>query len=415
MKFCDLIKIQQNLWEQNTMHVVQLLHNVIKKACPQIHTTRLNALFISVAGLVIVGKLTLSGLGRSLTTGAKVKNNIKRIDRLLGNKKLFKEKCEIYDALTKLIISNTSKPPIIIDWSTLPNKNFHLLRAAVPTNGRALTIYEEVHPEKKLNNHKVHKNFLKKLYSILPKDCKPIIITDAGFHSPFFREVEKLQWNWIGRIRNLVKYKKENEWISCKSLHKKASRIPIFIIKSILSKTTPIECSLYLYKGKRKGRIDKNKSGKRSRGEYSRTIAKGKKEPWVLATSLKGGSKIAKKVIRLYKRRMQIEEGFRDVKNSRWGFGFEESKTYTLARLEILLLIALLAIFAVTLLGKIGVQRGVQYNYQANTVRNKVVLSLFFLGCQMLRQGEINYKTAEYFDALSVIVTSVTELSKEEL
>ncbi len=105
-------------------------------------------MFISVAGLVVVGKLTLSGLGHSLTTGAKVKNNINRIDRLLGNKKLLSERHEIYNVLAKLVISSTSRPPIIIDWSSLPNKNFHLLRAAVPTNGRALTIYEEAHPEK---------------------------------------------------------------------------------------------------------------------------------------------------------------------------------------------------------------------------------------------------------------------------
>lgn len=189
----------------------------------------------------------------------------------------------------------------------------------------------------------------------------------------------------------------------------------MFIINFFLSKRTPIGCSLYLYKGKRKKRVDKNKLGKKIWRRRSRTMAKGNKEPWVLATSLKGGSKIAKKVIRLYKRRMQIEQGFRDAKNSRWGFSFEESKTYTLARLEILLLIALLAIFAVTLLGKAGAQRSIQYDYQANTVRNKFVLSLFFLGCQMIRQGEINYRRAEYFDALSLIVTSVTQLSKEEL
>jgi Transposase DDE domain len=397
------------------MQAVQLLHKFVKKSCPQIHTNRINALFIAVAALIVVGKLSLSGLGRSLTTGAKVKNNIKRIDRLLGNKNLHIEKDNIYDVVTKLIIASTKKPPIIVDWSSLPDKKFHLLRAAVPTNGRSLTVYEEVHPVKKLNNHKVHKNFLKKLFSMLPIDCKPIIITDAGFHSPFFREVEKLQWDWIGRIRNLTKYKEGDKWIACSSLHKKASRIPVFITKTLLSKSTPIECSVFLYKGKKKGRIDKNQAGKRVKGEYSRTIAKGNKEPWVLATSLHGGFRIAKKVIRLFRRRMQIEEGFRDVKNSRLGFSLEESKTYTRVRFEILLLIALLAIFVVTLLGKIGVELNLQYDYQANTVRNKPVLSLFFLGCQMIRQGNIDFNRDDFWGAISLIVASVTYLSKEEL
>jgi hypothetical protein len=391
------------------MHAVQLLHKMIKKSCVGIHANRLNALFIAVDGLIIVGKLSLAGLGRSLITKTKVKYNIKRIDRLLGNSKLQNERVAIYDNVTKLIIANTKRPPIIVDWSSLPNKKFHLLRAAVPTVGRSLTIYEEVHPVKKLSNAKVHKAFLNSLSNILPKDCKPIIITDAGFLSPFFREVWKLQWDWVGRIRNFTKYKTKDDWVSCSFLHKKANRTPTFICKTTLSKSTPIECYLFLYKGKKKGRIDKTQSGKRAKGKYSRTVAKAKKEPWVLATSLSGGDRIAKKVILLYKRRMQIEEGFRDVKNSRLGFSLEESKTYTLKRFEILLLIAMLAILAVSLLGKIGTQRGIQYDYQANTIRHRTVLSLFFLGCQMTRQGNIDFKKEDFLKALSLLRGAIVQ------
>ena len=295
-----------------------------------------------------------------------------------------------------------------MDWSSLPNNKFCLLRAAVTTVGRSL-IYEEVYPIKKMNNPKAHKAFLKTLSKILPKDCKPIIITDAGFLSPFFREVEKLQWDWVGRIRNLTQYKTQEDWISCSSLHKKANRTPAFISEVILSKSTPIECSLFLYKGKKKGRIDKTKRGKRAKRNYSKVTAKANREPWVLATSLKGGDRIAKKVIFLYKRRMQIEESFRDVKNSRLGFSLEESKTYTLKRYEILLLIAMLAILAVSLLGKIGTQQGIQYDYQANTIRNRAVLSLFFLGCQMTRQGNMDFKRKDFLRALSLLRNTIVQ------
>jgi hypothetical protein len=397
------------------MYAVQLLHKTIKKSCLKIHASRLNALFAAVTGLIVIGKLSLAGLGRSLTTGAKVKHNIKRIDRLLGNTKLQKERAEIYNTVTKLIISNTKRPNIIIDWSSLPNKKFYLLRASVTTEGRSLTLYEEVHSVKKLNNHRIHKEFLKTLKSMLPTECKPITLTDAGFHSPFFREVEKLGWDWVGRIRNLTKYKMDEDWISCSSLHRKATRTPAFIGNVTLSKSTPIECSIFLYRGKKKGRIDKNQSGKRVKGKYSRTVAKANKEPWVIASSLKGGNRISKKVILFYKRRMQIEQEFRDVKNSRLGFSLEESKTYKQKRFEILLLIAMLSILAVSLLGKVGTQYGVQFSYQANTIRNRTVLSLFFLGCQMIRQGDIDFTRKDFTNALLALKAAMMRSPKGNL
>jgi hypothetical protein len=393
------------------MHVVKLLHNLVKKSYVGIHSKRLSALFIVVMGLTLGGKLSVAGIGRSLNSMAKAKNKIKQVDRLVGNKKLHAQRDKFYFLAGKMVLTNSKEPPIIVDWSGLPNPNYYLLRAAVPTQGRSLTIYEEVHPKKKQNNHKVHKDFLKKLRKIIPQRCKPIIITDAGFHSPFFREVEKLGWNFVGRIRNLTKYRtlSSEEWISCKSHYAKATKIPKFIGEVTLSKSTPTRCFLFLFKGKKKGRIAKNKSGKRKRDVVSKACAKANKEPWLLATSLKGRKKIAKKVTQFYKKRFQIEEGFRDIKNSRLGFSFEESLTYKPERFAILLLIAMLAILAVTILGKAGEQRKLQYAYQANTIRNRTVLSLFFLGCQMIRDENVYFSKEELLMALSALISTINK------
>jgi hypothetical protein len=403
--------VLQNNHEENIMHAVKLLHNLIKKSCVGIHTKRLNALFTVVMGLVTRGKLSVAGMGRSLNTQAKVKNKIKLVDRLVGNKKLHAERGAIYDAVIKFVISTTKNPIVIVDWSALPNINYYLLRAAVPTQGRSLTIYEEVHPAKKQNNHKVHKAFLKSLSKMLPVECKPIITTDAGFHSPFFREVEKLGWNWVGRIRNLTKYRllESKEWVACKKLYERATKIPQFICEAILSKSTPIRCFLFLFKGKKKGRVAKHSLGKRRNDKTSKSCAKANKEPWLLATSLESEKKIPKKIINVYKRRFQIEESFRDVKNSRLGFSFEESLTYKQERFEILLLIAMLAILAVTLLGKASEQRGLQYEFQANTIRNRTVLSLFFLGCQVIREKHIKFSNQELLMALKALISTMNE------
>lgn len=392
------------------MQAVQLLHKICKKSCIKIHSTRLQALFTAVSALVIVGKLSLAGLGRSLKTGAKVKNNIKRIDRLLGNRMLIEEREEFYKITARMIVGNIKSPSVIVDWSPLPDPNCYLLRAAIPMQGRSLTIYEKVYPLKMLNNHRAHKEFLGKLSKILPEDCKPIIIIDAGFHSPFFKEVNNLGWHWLGRVRNSTQYCPEGstDWLPCKRLHKQANRTPKFICSGLQSQKTPIKCSIFLFRGKNNGRANKDKFGNRLTTRNNK-YAKGNKEPWVLVTSLPGKTRIAKKVISLYKRRMQIEESFRDIKNSRLGFSLEESKTYKMERFNILLLIGMLAILAVYLLGKAGERQGIQYAFQANTVCNKSVLSLFFLGCQIVRQENIKFKKEELLMALKLLQNTMNK------
>lgn len=390
------------------MQAVQLLHKIVKKSCPKIHAKRLNALFVAVDSLARGGKLSVAGMGRSLNSKVNPKHKIKRIDCLVGNNKLHAEREKFYAITSQWVIGNTKYPPIIIDWSWLPNINYCVLRAAIPTKGRSVTIYEEVHPKKKNNNHKVHKEFLKKIKKIIPKGCQPIIITDAGFHSLFFREVAKLGWDWLGRIRNCTKYKTlETDWISFKNLYNKATKIPKFFSEVILSKTTPIECSLFMYKGVKKGRVAKNKFGVRRKAKDSKVYEKANKEPWVLATSLKGGNKIAKKIIQLYKFRMQIEEGFRDLKSSRLGLSFEDSQTYKQKRIEILLLIAMLTVLAIFLLGFAGEKRCLHHGFQANTIRKRTVLSIFYLGCQIYREIFIRFKELELMEALKELRTSI--------
>ena len=70
--------------------------------------------------------------------------------------------------------------------------------------GRALTLYERVHPESELNTQKAHQSFLDALALILPEGCQPIIVTDAIYRTPWFNAVEQKFWYWIGRVRGRV-------------------------------------------------------------------------------------------------------------------------------------------------------------------------------------------------------------------
>jgi hypothetical protein len=73
------------------MHALSIVQQLIRTWCPRIHAARASVLLAAVAAAVRTRRLTLTELGRALLGPARVKHNIKRIDRLLGNRHLVAE------------------------------------------------------------------------------------------------------------------------------------------------------------------------------------------------------------------------------------------------------------------------------------------------------------------------------------
>jgi hypothetical protein len=108
-----------------------------------------------------------------------IKHKIKRMDRLAGNRHLNIERTAVYGAITQWLLQSLPMPLILIDWSPLTaDQNQQLLRAALPTGGRSVTLYEEIHPLKKLGNRRVQLQFLNRLQALLPTNVTPIIVAD---------------------------------------------------------------------------------------------------------------------------------------------------------------------------------------------------------------------------------------------
>ena len=74
--------------KEYTMETVKLLHNYLLKSCPNMHSARRKCLLYAVESGLSNQRLTLTSLGRNGSGNIKVKNKIKKIDRLLGNKNL---------------------------------------------------------------------------------------------------------------------------------------------------------------------------------------------------------------------------------------------------------------------------------------------------------------------------------------
>ncbi|WP_412031203.1 transposase [Halomonas sp. LR3S48] len=105
----------------------------------------------------------------------------------------------------------------------------------------------------------------------------------------------------------------------------------------------PLHTRLYRVRKAAKGRKQLNKFGGPSRAWRSQKAASRNQEPWLPVNNFPPSLTIAKKLVAIYSQRMQIEEGFRDVKSPLFGLDFGMNQTRSERRIEILLMIAMLA------------------------------------------------------------------------
>lgn len=365
------------------MNVKTILQNLFEKSSFTgiKDQRRLNSVLDCSEALCHGETLTLTGLGRSMkTSDAKVKHSIKRVCRLLGNPFLHRERRSVYGFLAHTLLKNSQHPILIIDWSPVNHTDKQILRATLPVGGRAFTLYEEVHPEKQLGTQSVHKAFIRRLAALIPPGVKPVVTTDAGFKVPWLKLIDQQGWYWLGRVRGHNTLYVQGQWLRTQELLSQASLKPRHLGQGLYTQSHQYAGQFILYQKPYQGRKDKTLTGHRRQDGTSRDYAKGQREPWLLVTNLPEEHWFAQRVVALYAQRMQIEEGFRDTKNERYGLALNYCGCRCTKRVEVLLLIAMLTQFALILLGKAAYIKGYYKDFQANTIRTRRVLSYFFLG-----------------------------------
>jgi hypothetical protein len=384
--------------------IVPLLQRWLRRTCPAVHATRVSAVVTVVEAVVLGAKLALTPLGRNLRSAAFAKHSIKRVDRLLGNAHLHGERSRIYRAVAHRLLAATPRPILLIDWADCgPGHRWLLLRAAVPLGGRAVPIYEEVHPLRRYNSPRTHRRFLAHLRAVLPATCTPILITDAGFRGPWFREVERYGWDWIGRVRNRVKCRfagdVDDAWADTRALYAAATPRPRYLGRAVLSRRQSYACELYLVRQYRRGPGRPRKAHGQSAA--ARRCRKLHKDPWLLATSLPHAGGAARRVVERYALRMKIEQGIRDTKDARWGFALRYARSRRAARLEVLLLLAALGTLACWLAGLAAEAHEWGRHFQANTIRTRRVLSTVFIGRQLLTSRRFRLRCSDLLPELT--------------
>jgi hypothetical protein len=390
------------------MHTAKVLHKLLIQSVPSIHATRLNTVIVSVQALTQGARATVTSLGRGLMGKAYDKHKIKRVDRLLSNARLYQERHSIYNALTRRLLLGLSEVIIAVNWSPLcADQSWQLLRAAIPVGGRSLTLYEEAHPQSKLGNRKVQHQFLKQLATMVPATCRPIIVADSGFKTPFFRYIENhLDWHWVGRIRGMDFICWENElghWFNPKLLYSKATLTAQCLGFVNWVRRQPLCAFIVLIRQTKKQRQSLTFKGKKRQSRSNLVHVRREQEPWVLVVSLSLQKRTAKQIVRVYKTRMQIEEGFRDCKSVHYGLCLSQNRRMNQRRRSVLCLIAACAIFVLWCIGVAGQQTPLAKQVRVNSSSKRAPYSVIFLARLLISQAHFRLPDKAITEALSQV------------
>ncbi|EAX8474438.1 IS4 family transposase [Salmonella enterica] len=372
------------------MPVRSLCQKFFRDALAPFHQYRQRAILDATAALSRGASLTLTSIGRYLPGNAQVKNKIKRIDRLLGNDALHRDIPAIFHNLTRLLTRDLTLCVIAVDWSGYPSQAFHVLRASLVCDGRSIPLRSQVVPSSRQQHAQVHKDFLDALAAAISPDKKVVIITDAGFQSAWFRHVRSLGRDFIGRIRGNVQFRLTclpERWLKLKML--RTSSKTKYLGAGTLVRAEYGRCEGHFYFHKRASKERKNQRARCRISRYSQEKSgrEAAKEPWLIFSSTNEFE--ARKIMKLYSRRMQIEQNFRDEKSERFGFGLRASHSHSAGRLLVLSLLATLVSIVMWLLGYHAENKGLHLRYQANSIKSRRVISYLTLAENILRHSPL--------------------------
>jgi len=369
------------------MHAAAIVSRFIETHLSAMHAARRGMLSALVIAAMCGQCLSLTRLSRAVQGRGCLKAAIKRVERLIGNARI-KEETQIVGRELLEQLCRMREPLIIaVDWSALnPGGTLVELRAAVTRlgMGRALTVYQQVYPLAKLGNAKAERELLETLRGWVAEDIQVIVVSDAGFRRPWFTQVERCGWSWIGRIRQGVNVSRDNSvWESAQQWFEQASGKARRWSNCYLSKKAPWLCDMVLYKAHSRRRKLYRRPGHGSNSKAVKEARARAHEPWLLAHSGELKAYRPDEIVAMYERRMHIEECFRDTKSAVYGMGLEIARSRLQIRLQALLLIATLAAFLLWHIGQMAEAEGLQRQFKATTrvERELSVITLAILLC----------------------------------
>lgn len=388
------------------MQTDAIVSQLMQCCLPLMHVARWRALRDVALAAVCGRALALTSLALGTARDTNLRHRMKCVDRLLSNPHLESERVGIYRALAHEWLSGLPQLLIVVDWSSLSaDMQWHWLRASVVVDGRSITLYEEVHPRKHLTAKCVHRKFIRRLADLVPLTARPpIVITDAGFRTTWFRMIARQGWTWIGRTRNRDFVRRaEGEWYAAKKLYADATAEAQDLGAFDAVRNRPLACRFALIKTAPKGRKHRYPSGKIKNNSTARKSAQCNREPWLLSYSPELAYLGAAVIVKLYAQRMTIEEQFRDTKNPMLGMGLSQSRTSGQARLQALLLIAHIAEMAKRLIGEAAKAHQLDLQLMSNNIKTRKTISVMTLATRIIERPDLLRKITDVWSHLMTL------------
>jgi hypothetical protein len=328
-----------------------------------VRKSRVKTIASLVYGLIRGKKAGVASIGRSMAGCAKEKHRIKRVDRYLGNDGI--ELAEVKRRLLSLVAGSRKSVIVAIDWSDIGDGKRQALYAACITRSRTVPVMWEVANKAMGEGSQtgIEERFLEALKGATPEGLRVIVVADRGFgRVSFLRKLGDLGFGYVVRVTG-------SAWVEGRGF-----------------KGQLWDQTLRVGGATEFGEVYYHKEA-RYRTRAVGFFEYGQKEPWLLVTNMgEAGGKIAS----WYGRRMEIEEMFRDLKNSENGLGLRGVSLKSNDRYDRLLLIMALAYYIFVLAGSLAEHLGLHRRFMANTSRKRT-LGLWRVGGFLINKFKIDF------------------------
>jgi len=323
-----------------------------------LHVKRVLSLSLATLGVIHAASLSVYAIGQALAVarGKKGKHGVKQVDRLLSNTGV--DVWSLFSLWVPYVMGQRTEAVVALDWTDFDDDDHTTLVASLRTrHGRSTPlVWLTVHKSalKGMRND-AEDSVLLRLREVIAPEVKVTLLADRGFaDQKLYALLEELRFEYVVRFRQRIivtsaqgERRTAAEWVPTSGHLRK--------LKGARVTADGVQVAAVVCVKK-----------------------KGMKEPWCLATSL--GESSGAEVVTLYSGRFTIEEGFRDVKDLRFGMGLSSFRIAQTDRRDRLLLLSALACALLTLLGAAGESLGMERDLKANTSKKRTY-SLFRQGC----------------------------------
>jgi hypothetical protein len=336
----------------------------IRQLRPGERVTRLRNFAWIVAGIVASRSVHLSRIAEKIPGTAKTLSKIQRVRRFLDNSAVRVREwyAPVARALLQEVVAHGLEVRLLTDGTKI-GFGHQLLMVSLAYRRRALPIaWTWVKGSRGHSSAIKQKALLAYIHGLLPAGAQVSIAGDCEFGAvAVLKQLEAWKWSYVMRQKGdtRVKLPGQSPWWRFDSLVQKGAR-PRWLPNAKLT---------------------------RKHGHPVHLVAwwkAGEPEPWLLATNLPTG----RDALRVYKRRMWIEEMFGDFKKH--GFDLESSHLRYFLRLSRLtLMVAFLYIWLVAF-GSRVIKRGQRHLVDR---ADRIDLSVFRIGFGMLERRIANDKS----------------------